>query len=326
MRLVSAATYIILCALSSAWAVDGPIRVATDDWVANYPLNVAQDKGFFAAEGLQVELISYESDNDRTTATRTGKVHFGTSMLGSAITWRLAGDPIIILAETDWSHGGDRFITAPGIDPKALAGKRVGVYQDDVAVGFFLHKALAVHGLSVAQAELVELEPDPLTAQLIAGKLPAIVNYDPAASAAVAGGGTLRATTADFPGVMPEGLVGHRDRLRELGADRLTRFMRAWVRAVAWAGDPANRAEFGTILRTKTLAGPDQPTDDAAALASLSGVRVHDSATLAERNRTGLPAWLAEVEAYLAVRGIPTKLPPAELIDTAGVLAATAKP
>jgi len=228
-----------------------------------------------------------------------------------------------VIAETDWSHGGDRFITAAGIDVKNLAGKQVGVYQDDVAVGFFLHKALAAHGLSIAKVELVELEPDPLTAQVIAGKLSAVVNYDPAAAAAITGGATLRATTADLAGVMPEGLVAHRDRARELGADKLTAFMRAWMKAVAWAGEPANRAEFATILRTKTLAGADQPGDDAAALLALEGVRVHDAATLAERNRTGLPAWLGEVEAFLVTRGTPAKLPAAELLDTAAVLSAS---
>ena len=301
------------------------IRIGTDPWIANYPANVAATKGFWKEQGLEVKIITYETDSERANATKSGKVHCGISMLGSALSWIQEGLPVTVLAETDWSHGGDKFIITKGIEAKALAGKRIGIYVDDTAVCYFLAQALAKHGLTLAQVELVEMEPDAMTKQFLAGKLPAIVNYDPAASNAVAGGGVQVASTADFPGVMPEGLVANRERWSELSQDQQTKLLRGWVKAVTWSKDPANWQELCTIIRTQTYAGAAEgPKDEAAVKELLAGVLVHDAKTMAKRNQDDLRNWLTEVKGFLKQnKRLKEDFDPAAIFDPAPIAAAS---
>lgn len=320
MLRISIAT--LIC-VSLAHAGDAVIKLGIDSWAANYPANVAESKGFWKAEGVQVEIVHYDTDTERARAISGGIVHLGNSMLGSAVTWHLEGTPMRILAETDWSHGGDKVIAGKGVEVAALAGKQIGVYSADIAVAFFLSKVLASKGVDIAAVELAELEPEALTQQLLAGNLPLIANYDPQADLAVKGGGRLVATTADFAGVMPEGLVGRADKLGEIPAEQLAKFMRGWAKAVTWSQDPAHFAELSTIVRTQTVTGDDAPKTDADVRELLAGVRVHDAKALVERNREGLPVWLREVNLFL----VATKrkgLDPGALVDPGFIASALA--
>jgi NitT/TauT family transport system substrate-binding protein len=285
----------------AAWAGDGPdLRLAINPWIANAPASVADSKGFWKAEGLNVEVINYDTDSEMVNAMKGGKVHICMSMLGSALSWAMDKDPVVIVAETDWSNGGDKFILKKGTAPAALKGQPVGVYSDDVAVAFFVGKCLGKSGLKISDVELLEMDVEPLTAQYIAGKLLAVSTYDPQAGKVVEAGGQVVATTADFPGCMPEGMIGNKDTLAKLPPGTLVKFLRGWAKAATWALDPANATEYAQIVCTQTYSGPDAPKDAAAVKELMAGVRLHDLTALRQHNATTLPAWLAEVKQFLA--------------------------
>jgi NitT/TauT family transport system substrate-binding protein len=292
---------LLLAIVCCAWAGDVPdIRLAINPWIADAPANVADTKGFWKAEGLTVEVVNYDTDSEMVNAMKGGKVHLCLTMLGSAFSWAMDKDPVVIVAETDWSNGGDKFIIKKGTDLAKLRGQPVGVYSDDASVAFFVSKCLGKKGLKISDVELLELDAEPLTAQYVAGKLLAVSTYEPQASKVVEAGGEIVATTADFPGCMPEGLVGNKDALAKLPPGALVKFLRGWAKAATWSIDPANAAEYAKIVCTQTYSGPDAPKDAAAVKELMAGVRLHDLAALREQNIKSLPVWLIEVKKFLA--------------------------
>jgi len=61
-------------------------------------------------------------------------------------------------------------------------------------------------------------------------------------------------TSADFPGVIPEGIVVQNRILSDNPGD-VQKFLRGWLRAVKWQSDPANRAEYFAILKRTMFKG-----------------------------------------------------------------------
>lgn len=276
------------------------IYLGTTNWAPNILADIADIKGFWKAEGIDVEVTAFEQDSEMANAMKAGKLHMALGMLGSAITWNGEGITTCVVAESDWSHGGDKFILKKGAKMEDLKGALVGAYAEDAAVIYFINKVLSKNNLSLSDIELAELEPEPMTQQLIAGKLVAISSYDPAAANAVSAGGVLIATTADFPGCMPEGLIGNRSLIEKLPEGVMVKFLRGWIKASAWSHDPANWSEFCVIMKTKTYAlAAEKPADEAAVKELMEGIRLHDPKTLAERNNEPVTAWLTDIHEFL---------------------------
>lgn len=92
------------------------------------PLYVAQNRGFYAAEGLEVE-IEYGYENDFVTLVAQGKREFAIASGDQVILARSQGLPITYVMK--WYQRYPVALAAPaagGIDqPEDLAGKKVGL-------------------------------------------------------------------------------------------------------------------------------------------------------------------------------------------------------
>ena len=138
----------------------------------------------------------------------------------------------------------------------------------------------------------------------------------------VAGDGRVLASSATFPGVIPEGFAMRRG---ALSPELLERFFRGWFAAVAWAQEPANWPPYAGIMRAKAFT---QRTTEADLLTMVAAVRIHDAKTALGRNATdgGLTRYLSEVADYLrASDQLPTTWNVQRVLDTSAFrLAATA--
>ena len=67
---------ILLCAawLAGCGRHEGPIRIGINAWPGNEFLFLAQEKGFFAAQGVDVRLIEYSSLGDVRRAFDRGQI------------------------------------------------------------------------------------------------------------------------------------------------------------------------------------------------------------------------------------------------------------
>ncbi|MBS7703246.1 ABC transporter substrate-binding protein [Chelatococcus asaccharovorans] len=159
---VSAATAVLIAA--TAADAGEKIVIGTVNLPATGPLYIAQDKGYFAAQDLDVEVRFFESAQAIATAVVSGDIQFGATSLTAGF-WSLAdkgGLKVIagMLADRKDYHAGNAFVVsndayAAGVTtPAKLGGKVFAV----TTIGSSLHYG----ALRVAET----LGVDPATIQI----------------------------------------------------------------------------------------------------------------------------------------------------------------
>jgi ABC-type nitrate/sulfonate/bicarbonate transport system substrate-binding protein len=93
-------------------------------------LFVAQDLGFFEAQGLAVEFVSFESGRDALTAALKGEVDLASVYPTPVVSEALAGKPVVVIARVGRGDGLSGLVVRPGAGIQSgadLAKRRVGV-------------------------------------------------------------------------------------------------------------------------------------------------------------------------------------------------------
>ena len=258
-------------------------KIGMCPWIAWAPINIADAKGMWKKRGIEVQVVNQLGED--TSAIEQRRVDLAIDMIGNFIGMQQKGIDMTILAELDWSNGGDKIILRDK-NQALKAGDAVGVYHHDPAVLMLLARYLETQKLTLSQMKVVEYDPEALTGHFITGNFSAILSYEPYSLQAEKDGGTVVATSATFPGCMPEGLGGRREAIAAIPREDLKKIMEGWLEAVRWSKDPANWAEFREIVNARTFAEPT-PFDDAAIKDMLANVTIHELATLRVRNAVG---------------------------------------
>ncbi len=298
-------------------------KIAAVSWAGWSPCHVAEAKGFWSEAGVDVSVITVPDPKSAADLFKQRLVHIAFTMIGSAVGLRMDGLPVRIIAETNWSHGGDKLIARPGFDVARIEDRLVGVFSNSPAVTFLLHRYLSGIGRAVDDARIIEMAPEDLAGRFVDGQLDLIVCYDPAAIRAVReGNGRVVATSAAYPGILPEGMMVLDEVLADIPEADLAAIFRGWIRAVRWSRDPAHWDEYGEILNTRTF--PESPPyTDADLRAMLEAVRIHDQGDLLMRNRPGggLSVYLKRLKAFLVDTGrLRSDFRPDDLLRTATLL------
>lgn len=262
-------------------------RIATVTWMGWSPLQVAREKGFWKDIGIDVEVIIYDDPIVIIEAIKANRIDFAMDMAGSLAGVYMQGQNVIALAETNWSHGGDKIIVKKETSIEDFKGEPIGVFLKLPSILYFLGQYLNRHGLKLTDFRIVEIKPDDLSAQFIAGRLPVIVNYDPyAIDALTKGNGIALANSSEFEGCIPECLFTYRNTLNEIPKKDIVKILLGWIRAADWVNDLQNWDEYETILNDHTFAGHPPYTREQLK-AMFAAVKIHRSFELMERNRDG---------------------------------------
>ncbi len=293
-------------------------KIGTAAWIGWSPVNVADAKGFFKEEGLDVKVFSFSDGPELRSVFKNKRIDLAFETIGNMVELYMQGISVTIIAETDWSNGGDKIILRKDKDPAALKGKPIGVYDNTPAVTYFLNQYFMSIGVKLSDIRPVEMKMKTLTNNFIEGRFDLIVAYDPEALRAEReGGGKVAATTATYPGVMPEGMMALTDVLKDIPKADLAKILKAWIKAVQWCHDPANINEYMKILNSHTFKGTP-PHSQADLKQMMSEVRIHDVKTLSEQNKTGggLHVYLENLKAFLSSNNLLKKdFKPSEISD-----------
>jgi NitT/TauT family transport system substrate-binding protein len=218
------------------------------------PLMIAKEEGFFAAEGIDAELVSLDS-NSALAALVAGKIDvLSTGVRSGVFNMILAGQPIQVVADKGHSSAkcsGEAFVApmamAERIAKRGLRGERVAIVRGGVAE-YLTARLLASR--KVTTAEVVAI-PMPQGSHVSAREHIEAVRYtgEPNLSLLLAGGATKVVATAQElePGHQISLLVYGKKLLRddpELGR----RFMRAYLRGV-------RQFNAGTTQRNMDIVG-----------------------------------------------------------------------
>jgi NitT/TauT family transport system substrate-binding protein len=313
--------FILLLGLIS-WSVSGltkTYKLGLVEWIPWSTAYVAQQQGFWQTAGIDVvvkQFANYETENLK--AFENQKTDFMLSMLGNAVEMINRSPKYVIIYEHDWSHGGDLFILHQSLSSlEQVKGGKIGVYTRSAPIRFFIKQVLDQAQININEVKLVEIaNTHDLNQAFKKGKLAAIVSYDPEASRAIKEKvGQLLFTSADFPGVIPEGISVQKDIL-EQHPEVVKKFLQGWLRAVQWQADPNNKPAFYALLR-KTMFRKQSHTD-AELDAFHTGGKLHiDLDTILTRNQQGAPTYIKELLLYLQQTGQPLRsLQPQDYIQT----------
>ena len=206
---------LFLCSFPNG-ATGRPYKIATVAWIGWSPLHVAEVNGYWDELGLDVEVLTYDDPIIILEATKANRIDFAMDMVGSLVGIYMKGEPVVALMETNWSHGGDKIIVRKEDRLENHVGGVIGVFLHQPSCLYFLDRYLQTIHLKLSDFRIVEINPRDLSAQFNAGRLPAIVNYEPwSQEALVHGNGRVLATSGDFEGCIPECLWGYRNTIKK---------------------------------------------------------------------------------------------------------------
>lgn len=279
---------------------------------------VASEKGFWKEEGLDVDVIMYKGD-DAVMAFKHGKLDFYNIITSEAVEFVNNNPSNIFIYEYDWSNGSDKLILSKRMNgPDALKGKTVGSYADTTGVRFFLHKVLADKS-NITQADIqmrVVKDTPSLSKAFKRGTFAAVMQFGPEADKLASEGvGKVLASSADYPGVIGDGIITRKSLLKE-HPDVIRKLLRGWMQAIVWSSNPENRDAYFDILNRTIY--KSNPLSKKELLESASEVIVrHTREGVLEENGARLTRFTTEVLDYLQQTGVKLRFSnPAEYVDS----------
>jgi len=176
------------------------ITIAVSQLTASAPVYVANARGYFSAEGLNVTLQEHTTGRAALAAMVDQRAQYATCAETSFMTSRLNNEPVSIIATLCTSSFNSCILTAkngPIRSVQDLKGKRVAVPVGTIGE-FVLDTALLYHHLKATDVERVNSAPEKLISLFDTGAADAMASWDPHARQAIkASGDRLR----KLPGV-----------------------------------------------------------------------------------------------------------------------------
>lgn len=181
-------------------------------WPGWFPWEVAQEQGLFRANGVEVELRYFDNYTASLEALAAGEIDANSQTLNDTVASISSGAAQTVVLVNDNSTGNDMIIARAGVRSLAdLRGRRVAVEQGTVD-HYLLLLALAEVDLAQADVELVPLATADAVAAFTAGEVDAVGAFAPFTSTALGLPGSRPiATSAEFPGAIPDHLVVRSD-------------------------------------------------------------------------------------------------------------------
>lgn len=227
----------------------GTVKLGFSAWPGWFPWQVAAEKGLFAANGLTVEPIYFDSYTDSLNALAAGQLDANSQTLNDTLSSVSGGAKETVVLVNDNSTGNDQIIAKPGINSVAdLKGKTVAVEEGTVD-HYLLLLALRKAGLSATDITLKPLVTDAAAAAFVAGQVDAVGVFAPFTTTALGlAGSKAVATSADFPGAIPDHLVFTADFVAA-HAPEVQAMVKTWFDTLAWIA--ANQDEAVAIMAKK---------------------------------------------------------------------------
>jgi NitT/TauT family transport system substrate-binding protein len=232
-RTVSLAAAICVAAGLAGVAQAEPLRIFYFTWVGFGPLFVAQEKGFFDNEGVEVELINIEDHTAAFSGLFDGQVAAIAAGTQDVLTFAEPDqDLLVCVLPLDESRGGDGILATKDIQSIAdLKGKSVAVLRGSLQQ-FYLAILLKEAGLSEADIEIVDIPSDDAAEAFMMQEVDAAVTYEPwLTQGRQAAHGHLLTDSSKRPGLITDCLETTAGVLNERRQE-FQALGRAWVAAV----------------------------------------------------------------------------------------------
>ena len=215
-------------------AAEPALKVGVPVWVGWMPWWVAQEKGLFKANGLDVELRNFAVQGDAVLALASGKLDAASVATNDVLTVNADGPKASVVLLHDESAGADMMISR-GIDtPAGLKGQRIAVEVGGVS-HFFLSKLLSQNGLSESDVTIVNMTAADAGAAFVAKAIPVVVTWEPYGTQGIKSGGKLLLSSKDTPGAIVD-VLGVGNEVLKARPDDVRKLIKSWFDALAYVG------------------------------------------------------------------------------------------
>jgi NitT/TauT family transport system substrate-binding protein len=216
-------------------------------WPGYGPIYLAQEKGFFKEEGVEVECQIQENTQARNAALVSGETDLIGITLESIVLANAQGLPMQVVGISDISNGGDGIIAKNNIGSiKDLKGKRVAFPEGQPSHLFLLYY-LDKAGLTAKDITPVYTDDAGKAGEIFAaGQVDAAVTWEPWLSRTVeTGKGHILVNSKGVKDILIGIFAADRSRV-DANSDKLQRFFRGWYRGLEYA--QAHTAEAIPIM------------------------------------------------------------------------------
>ncbi len=221
------------------------VSIAFQQWVGYGPLYLAQEKGFFEEEGIELVFVDERLDSARRDAFKQGILDCEAGTIDLLVSKRAEDTPVVAVLEIDHSMGSDGIVATKDIKTiEDLRGKRVAFARDDVGetfISYLFHK----RGLSLDDITIIPRSPDDAWAAFLDGQVDAAVTWEPWLSkAAQRPGGHILVSTREEPDIIIDTLNVREDMV-EKNPGLVKKLMRGWFKGVEYCKEhPVEASEI----------------------------------------------------------------------------------
>lgn len=225
------------------------------------PFIIAAERGYFAEEGVEVELVPFKSAMERDAALQSGNLDGAVSDLLAVIFARSGGFSVHATSYTDGNYNLVAGGTA-GISSAAdLGGKEIAISRNTI-IEYVTDEILTVNGMGEQDVSKVVIPQIPVRLEMLqSGNLAAAVLPEPMASVAVASGSRYITGSGDL-GINPGVIVFTDSSIKDKGQS-IRAMYRAYDKAVKYLNNTP-RADYIDLVMEKS--GFPAPARDALEL------------------------------------------------------------
>jgi NitT/TauT family transport system substrate-binding protein len=262
---------------------------------------VAQVKGFWEKQGVNLEFLEYSNPLDYVRAISQRRVDIGPLPMAVVADSRNSGNPdLMYLGTLSIADHHKYVIIKNDLVNKSLEDQTIGIFNPDIANNFLLFSYLKTVNTDLEDVRLVPMNTDDLEENFVRGRLQAVLALDRGNQFYEQANGTIALSTRDF--YEPHGLTMNKSVLDTIPAEDLKKILRGCIEAIEWIRDPANWDEYKAILKKYFLVDLPDLSDDQIRAFTKEG-KFFAPQTLLEHNQQQLRDYFMQLRAFLVVDG-----------------------
>jgi NitT/TauT family transport system substrate-binding protein len=271
-------------------------------WPGWFPWQIAEEKGLFEANDVDVKLTWFDGYLDSINAFAAGQLDANTQTLNDTISSVAAGADQVIVLVNDNSTGNDQIIVSDEIKTVAdLKGKAIAIEEGTVD-HFLLLLALKKEGMTAADVNIKPLETGAAAAAFVAGQVDAVGAFAPFTTQALQREGSKTLISSkDFPGAIPDHLVVSRDLIKE-NPEAVQGLIDTWFATLDFIKENPEEAVEIMAKRANVSVDEYKEYDAGTTIFSLEdNLKAFDST---EANMTSLSYAAKEINTFLVDAGL----------------------
>lgn len=242
-------SFVLLAALLfssiTSHAQDTKINIGANTFVGYGLIYLAQEKGFFAQQHVNVNLVSTEDKPSTAAAVVRGDLDGWISTVDTFIFYDAGKLGLKQVVDISQSYGAEGILATKNITSVSqLKGQSIGVEEGSPAY-FLLLNALKDAGLNKSDVKIINMKGSDAGAAFIAGNLNIAATWDPwLAQASKRTGGHILYSSKQKPGLIADTLALRKSFIAE-HPEAVRGFIRAYFNAYQfWLSNPQESDEI----------------------------------------------------------------------------------